>query len=142
MAAPYDPSLSRVRVSATEAGTYANIGYVRSFDMTEGSEGDTTLYYFGGDVSRSGQPTLSGTVPVFYDLDDATGQDILRAAKRSGDAVWLQFAPTGTEVGEVVEQFEAVITEVNRNSAADGDAVEGSFSFRGTPSTLTEVTLA
>lgn len=137
-----DPTLSRVRVSTTEGGTYTNVGQVRSFDMTEGSEGDTTLYYFGGDTSRPGNATLTGTLSVFWDLADTTGQDILRTAKRAGTAVWLQFAHAGTGTGAVVEQFEAVITEVSRSSAADGDAVEGSFSFRGTPSTLEEITLS
>lgn len=142
MAAPYDPSLSRVRISETEEGTYENIGFVRSFDMTEGSEGDVTLYYFGGDVSRPGNPTLTGTIPVYWDLEDTNGQEILRDAKQTGTAVWLQFAPEGTDTGASVEQFEAIITEVSRSSAADGDAVEGSFSFRGTPSTLEVITLA
>lgn len=141
MPAPYNASLARVRVSTTSGGTYSNVGHVRSFDMTEGSEGDSTLRWFGGEVVRAGDPTLAGTIPVWWDLEDTSGQDILRTAKRNGTKVWLQFGATGTGSGAVVEQFEAIITEVSRSVASDGDAVEGSFSFTGTPSTLTEITL-
>jgi hypothetical protein len=142
MAAPYDPSAARVRVSTTEAGTYNVIGKCRGFDMTEGEEGGATIYWQGGDASRPGNPTLGGTRPVWFDLDDTTGQDILRTAKRNQTAVWIQHCPTGTAAGQVVEQFEAYITEFSRSHEVTADGIEGSFSFRGTPSELTEVTLA
>jgi hypothetical protein len=131
-----DAKLSRVRVSTASAGTYAVIGYVRSFDMTEGSEGDSTTYYFGGEISRAGNPTITGTIPVFWDTEDTNGQTLIRTAKRNGTVVWLEFLPAGTGTGKPYERFEAIITEVSRSSAADGENVEGSFSFRGNASTL------
>lgn len=139
MPAPIDPTLSRVLVSTTEAGTYTAIGYARSFEATEGEEGGSTIYWFGGDQARDGLPTLNGTIPVWWDPDDTTGQTVLRTAKRAGTAVWLEFHPEGTGAGLPFERFEAFISEISRSSAADSDtAVEGSFSFRGSPSTLTE----
>lgn len=143
MPAPYDPSLGRVRVSTTSGGTYANVGYSRSFEMVEGVENETTLRYFGGEAEIPGDATLRGTVPVFWDHRlDTTGQAILRTAKRAGTAVWLQFCPEGTATTKKCDQFQAYITEMSSSMDAEGDAVEGSFSFKGVPSTLTEVTLA
>jgi hypothetical protein len=139
---PINPTNSRVRVSTTSGGTYTNVGYVTSYDVSEGSEGDSTTYYFGGELNRAGNPTLTGTINVLWDMEDTTGQTILRSAKKTGDPIWLQLAHAGTATGAKVEQFEAIITEVPRSSDAGGDNVTGSFSFRGTPSTLSEVTLA
>lgn len=133
---------TRIRVSTTEAGTYNLVGYVRSGEITEGSEGDSTLYYFGGEISVAGNSTLSGSINVYWDPADTTGQTILRTAKRNGTTVWIEFLPAGTTSGSPYERFEAVVTEVSRSSAADGDNVEGSFSFRGTPSTFTTGTIA
>lgn len=142
---PIDPKLSRVLVSSSETGEFTIVGYVTSFEMTEGSEGESTTRYFGGAVIRAGDPTLSGTLPVLWDPQDTDGQQMLRQAKRTGEPVWLQFAPAGTEAGgqestAMGEQFEAHITEVSRSSEAGGDNVTGSFSFTGDPDTLTEVT--
>ena len=141
MPAPYDPKLTRVRVSTTSGGTYSIIGYTRSFDMTEGTDGDTTLRWFGGDATKAGAATLTGTIPVFFDRADTTGQQILISAKRNGTKVWLQIGWEGVASGAVVDQFQASITEFSRTSDSEGDAVEGSFSFTGAPSTLTTVTL-
>jgi hypothetical protein len=134
---PLDAKLTRIRVSTSSGGTFTSIGYARSASMSEGSEGDTTVYYFGGELSRAGNPTISGSISVLWDAADTTGQTVLRTAKRAGTAVWLEFLPGGTTTGAPFERFEAVITEVSRSSDASGDNVEGSFSFRGTPSTLT-----
>jgi hypothetical protein len=142
MAAPHDAKLVRIRVSNTVGGTYTNVGYVRSVDIDRGTEGDTTLRWFGGEAAKAGDLTLGGTIPVFWDDEDTTGQTILEAAYMSGDAVYLQFAPHGTGAGKKVKQFEAVITEAPISADSEGEAVEGSFGFRGTPSTWTTITLA
>lgn len=141
MAAPWDVTAGRVRCCATVSGTYVDVGFVRSFEMTEGSDGDTTLRYFGGDAVVAGDPTISGTIPVWFDRT-TTGQAMLRTAKRAGTSIWLQFCPEGTATGKKCDQFEAKITEVSASMDSDGDAVEGSFSYTGVPSGLTEVTLA
>jgi hypothetical protein len=142
MPAPHDAKLVRIRVSATVGGTYTNVGYVRSVDIDRGTEGDTTLRWFGGEAARAGDLTLGGTIPVWWDDTDTTGQDILETAYYSGSPVFLQFAPHGTATGAKVKQFEAVITEAPISADSEGDAVEGSFGYRGTPSTWTVVTLA
>lgn len=142
MPAPNDPSLGRLRVSATQGGTYVNVAYVRSFALTEGSEGGTTLRWLGGEAVKAGDPTLSLTFPIYWDRDDTTGQEVLRAAKRSGTAYWFQICPTGTTAGNKCEQFQGLVTEVSMDLDAEAEAVEGSITVSGTPSTLSTVTLA
>ena len=142
MAAPINSSLSRVRVSATLAGTYTQVGYARSWDHVRGSEGDATLRWFGGDGAVPGDKTLEGTIPVWFDDVDTLGQEILNAAYANGTTVGLQLCPRGTTPALKAIQFEAYITEVRVSSDVEGDAVEGSFSFRGIPSTYTTPTLA
>lgn len=136
-----DANLTRVRVSTASGGVYNLVGFVRSFDLTEGEEGGGVTRYFGGELDKSGDPTLTGSMPVLFDRADTSGQELLRTRKRSGQTVWLQFGPEGVGSGAKVEQFEARINEVTIGSAVDDDYVAGSFSFRGIPSTLTTVTL-
>lgn len=142
LTAPYDPAVSRLRASSSLAGTYTVIAKVRSFTYTEGSEGDTIIRWFGGDALRSGDATLAGTFAVWFDRADTTGQEIIRAAKRSGVSIFLQFCPSGTATGEKCEQFEAIVTEVGMSSdSTSNEGVEGTITVRGLPSTLTTVTL-
>jgi hypothetical protein len=141
MPAPIATTAARVRVSSTAGGAYAVVGYVRSADVNRGSEGNTTLRWFGGDAVRQGNLTLEGTVPVWWDSADTAGQDVLTAAYANRTSVFLQFAPEGTAAGAKVKQFQATITEAAFNFDSEGDAVEGSFSFTGVPSTFTTVTL-
>jgi hypothetical protein len=141
--APYDPSVARVRLSATLAGTYTNIAKVRSFNHEEGSEGDTVIRWLGGDALRPGDATLGGTLPVWWDRSDTTGQDLMRAAKRAGTTVFLQICPAGTATGEKADQFEALITGVTVEAdSTSNEGVPGSFTYKGLPSTLTTITLA
>lgn len=142
MPAPFAVTNARVRVSLTSGGTYTSVGTVRSYEVTEGSEGETTLRYFGGESVMAGDLTLTGTIPVFWDRADTLGQKVLRDAHRAGTDVWLQICPEGTTAGLKCDQFQAKISEVSASADADGDAIEGSFSFIGVPSSLTEVTLA
>jgi len=136
-----DANLMRVRASTTESGTYTNVGYVRSADYTRGREGSTTVRYFGGDATKAGGKTLSGSMPVWYDREEA-GQKILRDAYTADTHVFLQFCPDGTEAGAKVEQFEAVVDEVGFSVDSEGEFAEGSLTFTGTPSTFKIVTLA
>lgn len=142
MAAPNDANNARVRVSTTSGGTYNNVGYTRSGSLDRGTESDTTLRWLGGDAVIAGDRTLAATVPVWWDDADTTGQDILEAAWLAGTAVWLQFCPKGTATGAKVKQFQAYVTAAPLSFDSEGQAVEGSFSFRGVPSTLTTPTLA
>jgi hypothetical protein len=142
MPAPHDTTLSRVRISTTQTGTYTNVGYVRSASLDRGTEGDTTLRWFGGEAVKAGDLTLAGTLPVWWDDEDTTGQALLESAYVAGTPVWLQFAPKGTGTGAKVKQFEAVITSAPINFDSEGEAVEGEFGFRGNTSTYSTVTLA
>lgn len=142
MAAPNDSSVSRVRISTTSSGTYTNVGYVRSADMNRGSEGATTLKWFGGQAIRAGDRTISGSISTWWDDGDTLGQTIALAAWSAGTTVWLQIAPKGTSTGAKVQQFEALITSAPMSFDSEGEAVEGSFDYEGDASTLTEVTLA
>ena len=100
------------------------------------------MRWFGGDAIRAGDPTLEGTLPVWWDRADTTGQDLLRTAKRAGTTVFLQICPAGTTTGEKCDQFEAVIREVSVSAdSGSNEGVEGSFTYRGLPSTLTTITL-
>lgn len=142
MAAPVLSSLTRVRVSTTEGGTYTGVGYTRSMEIVRGSEGDTTIRYFGGDSSVPGDKTLEGTIPCWFDDADTNGQEVLKTAYTNATAVWLQFCPRGTTAGNKAVQFEAYITEIRIASDVEGDAAELTFSYRGTPSSLTTPTLS
>ena len=141
MPAPYNTVDTLVQVATVEAGPYTDVGYTRSFDLTEGSEGETVLRWFGGDETRAGAPTLSGSLNIWWDLEDTDGQNVIRTAKRAGSLVWLRFLLEGDTPGGPFESFEASITEVSRSGDVEGDAVEGSFSFSGSPSTFDEGTL-
>lgn len=137
-----DPSLSRLRVSTTSSGTYTNVGYVRSVDLTRGSEGDTTLKWLGGEEAKAGDKTLSAAVPIYWIETDTLGQTVLNTAYDAQSTIWFQACPTGTATGAKVYQFSGVVTEAPFNFAADGDAVEGSYTIRGNPSSWSVVTLA
>lgn len=142
MAAPWDSKNSRVRVSTTSSGTYTNVGYTRSATMARGSENANTLRWLGGDSVSAGDLTLDGEITNWWTDDDTTGQDVVLAAYIAGSDVWLQICPKGTATGAKVFQFSAKITAAPLNFDVGGDAVEGSFSYRGAPSTLTTVTLS
>jgi hypothetical protein len=140
--AAVDTTLTRVQASSTLGGTYNNVGYVRSFELTEGEDGGGRTLYFGGELDKAGEPTLAGSMPVLFDKADTTGQELIRNAKRSGATVFLRFCPEGTTPGSRAYRFEARVTEVTIGSAVDDDWVQGSFSFRGLPATLSNITLA
>ncbi len=53
-----DANLTRVRVSTTAGGVYSLVGFVRSFELTEGEEGGGITRYFGGEIDKAGDPTL------------------------------------------------------------------------------------
>jgi hypothetical protein len=142
MAGPYDTSLAALRVCTTINGTYTLVGYVRSTDFTEGSDGASETKYLGGSITKAGDPNLSVSTSVLFNREDTTGQEIIRSAKRSGASVFLQVCPDGYATGKKVEQAEYKVDEVGMSINADNDWVEVTMSFTGVPSTLTTVTLA
>jgi hypothetical protein len=142
MPAPYDTKFSRIRVSLTSGGTYANIYGVTDAPYTEGSDGTSKTKYLGGEWHKAGDPTITGTITAGYNDADTTGQNIIRTAKRAGTSVWIQWCPSGTTTGSQVEQFEARIDEISGDMNADNEWVMTSFSYTGDPATRTTVTLA
>lgn len=141
-APPRDPKNARVRVSSTLGGTYTNISMARSYTHTADTENATTMRWFGGESERSGDPTDSGTINVWWDPTDPTGQDLLRAARDSGASVFLQIAWEGTGTGAKARQMEARITRVTDNGDVTGEGVEGSFDYRAVQGTITTITYA
>lgn len=142
LTAPYDPSVSRLRLASTLAGTYTVVAKVRSFTYTEGTDGDAIIRWFGGDALRAGDATLAVSMVLWFDRGDTTGQELMRSGKRAGTSVFLQACPTGTATGEKCEQFECIITEFSYSSdATSNEAVEFNVTARGLASTLTTVTL-
>lgn len=138
---PLDPRKSRVRIATVEAGPYNLLALSRSLEMVEGTEGGSTLRWFGGESRKTGDPTLGGSLPVWYRRDDTSGQVVARNAKRTGTLVWLQLCPEGVAAGAKVDQFQAEITEVRMGSDSTADGVEGTFSYVGVPTTYKEITL-
>jgi hypothetical protein len=142
MAFPYPTEDARVRVSATEGGTYATLGRATRFTMDGGTEGGGTTRYFGGEIEKAGDATLEGACDFIRDRSDTTGQERIRDAWLSGDSVFIQYGPEGIAAYDDVEQFEAKITAFNEDMTRDNDWVTGSFSFRAIVSTLQTITLA
>ena len=142
MAAPNLAGLARVRVSATLAGIYTTVGYVRSADFSRGSDGATLLKWLGGDSLRPGDRTISFSMPIWWDDADTLGQTILETAWANGTTVGIQICPKGTAPAAKVFQFESSVDEAPISFDSEGDAVEGTLSGTGKPSTYTVVTLA
>ena len=141
MAAITDLTAARVRVAPIATPTaFSLLGFVRSGGYDRGREGSTTLDYLGGSVSKAGTKTLTASVNVFYDFDDA-GQDIVRAGYNNNTKIIVEFAPEGTAATRRVIRFEADVETESANFDVTGDGLEGSFTFNGSPSTYTEVTL-
>lgn len=142
MAVPNDSSVARIRVCVTINGTYTNVGYVRSAALERASEGDTTLKWLGGESVRSGDRTVGGTIPVWWDDGDTTGQTIVYNAWVSGAQIFFQFCPKGAGASASVQQFGAIVTAAPLSFDSEGEAVEGSFTIKGDVSTLSTVVLA
>ena len=110
-----------------KVGTNA-IAEIRSFSIEETADTaeDTTM----GDSWRTYKTTLkswSGSVDVFWDETDTTGQGALV----NGAEVTINAYPEGATTGDKYLSGTAIVTGVTINSSFDG-LVEASFSFQGT----------
>ena len=104
------------------------VAEVRSFTIDESADTleDTSM----GDTSRTYKPSLtsfSGSVDVFWDETDTTGQGALTI----GAEVTLNLYPEGDTTGDTYLTGSAIVTGVSVNSSFDG-LVESSISFQGT----------
>lgn len=104
------------------------IAEIRSYSLTETADTieDTTM----GDSSRTYLASLksfSGSVDVFWDETDTTGQGALTA----GASVTLNVYPEGATTGDTYYTGTAIVTGITVNGSFDG-MVEASISVQGT----------
>jgi len=103
------------------------IAEIRSFSLEETADTleDTTM----GDTARtykSSLTTFTGSVDVFWDETDTTGQGALTI----GASVTLNVYPEGDTAGDTYYSGSAIVTGVTRSSSFDG-LVEASITVQG-----------
>jgi predicted secreted protein len=103
------------------------IAEIRSFSLEESADTleDTTM----GDTARtykSSLTTFTGSVDVFWDETDTTGQGALTI----GASVTLNVYPEGDASGDTYYSGAAIVTGVTRSSSFDG-LVEASITVQG-----------
>lgn len=111
------------------------VAEVRSYSIEETAETleDTSM----GDTARtylSSLTTFSGSIDVFWDETDSTGQGALT----NGAEVTLNLYPEGDTAGDTYYTGTVIVTGVTRTASFDG-MVEASITFQGTGA-LTEST--
>lgn len=112
------------------------VAEIRSFSIEE--TGDTLEDTSMGDSARTYLASLtswSGTVDVFWDETDTTGQGALDV----GTSVTLNLYPEGDTAGDTYYGGTAIVTSKSVSSSFDG-MVEASFSVQGSGA-LTETTV-
>lgn len=113
------------------------VAEVRSWTIAESADTleDTSM----GDTARtfkSSLTTFTGSLDVFWDETDSTGQGALTIGAEVTFAVY----PEGDTTGDTYYTGTAIVTEVSRTAAFDG-LVEASISLQGTGA-LSESTAA
>lgn len=121
--ATHTGSEGTVRVGATN-----NILEIRSYSIEETADTaeDTSM----GDSYRTHKTTLkawSGTVDVFWDELDTTGQGALTV----GSEVAIRFMPEGATTGDVYLTGTAIVTGKTVSASFDG-MVESTITMQGT----------
>lgn len=104
------------------------IAEIRSYSIEE--TGDTIETSTMGDTARTYVPSLtswSGSVDVYFDETDTTGQGALTA----GAEIVLNVYPEGDDSGDTYYTGSAIVTGVTKNASFDG-LVEASISVQGT----------
>lgn len=112
------------------------VAEVRSFSIEETA--DTLENTSMGDTARTFVPSLatfSGSVDVFWDETDTTGQGALT----NGATATLQVYPEGDQSGDTYYSGSVIVTGITRTASFDG-LVEASITFQGTGA-LTETTV-
>jgi len=104
------------------------IAEIRSYSLEESA--DTLETTTMGDSARTYLPSLStfsGSVDVYWDETDTTGQGALTI----GSEVTLNVYPESDGAGSVYYTGSAIVTGVTRSGSFDG-MVEASISVQGT----------
>ena len=104
------------------------IAEIRSYslEVTADTLEDTSM----GDSSRTYKPSLksfTGTVDVFWDETDTTGQGALA----NGTEITLTVYPEGDASGDTYYSGSAIVTGISLTASFDG-MVEASISVQGT----------
>lgn len=112
------------------------VAEIRSFSLEETADtlDDTTM----GDTARtykSSLTTFTGSLDVYWDETDTTGQGALTI----GASVTLNVYPEGDTSGDTYYSGTAIVTGVTRSASFDG-LVEASISVQGSGA-LTETTV-
>lgn len=121
--ATHTGSEGTVKVGATNS-----ILEIRSYSIEETS--DTTEDSTMGDSYRTHKATLkawSGTVDVFWDELDTTGQGALTV----GSEVAVRFMPEGATAGDTYLSGNAIVTGKTVSASFDG-MVESTITLQGT----------
>lgn len=103
------------------------VAEIRSFSIDE--TGDTLEDTTMGDTARTYKSSLtsfSGSVDVFYDETDTTGQGALTV----GAEITINAYPEGDAAGDTYKTGSAIVTGVSLSSSFDG-MVESSITFQG-----------
>jgi len=104
------------------------VAEIRSYSIEE--TGDTIETTSMGDAARTYTSSLtswSGSVDVFWDETDTTGQGALSV----GTEIVLNVYPEGDASGDTYYSGSAIVTGVSISGSFDG-LVEASISFQGT----------
>ena len=104
------------------------IAEIRSYSLEESA--DTLETTSMGDTARTYLPSLStfsGSIDVYWDETDTTGQGALTI----GAEITLNVYPEGDTSGDTYYTGSAIVTGVTRNGSFDG-MVEASISVQGT----------
>lgn len=113
------------------------VAEIRSYSLEESA--DTLETTSMGDTARTYLPSLStfsGSVDVYWDETDTTGQGALTI----GAEVVLNVYPEGDTSGDTYYTGSAIVTGITRSGSFDG-MVEASISVQGTGA-LTSSTVA
>ena len=105
-----------------------SIAEIRSYSLEESA--DTLETTSMGDTARTYLPSLStfsGSVDVYWDETDSTGQGALTI----GAEVTLNVYPEGDASSDVYYAGSAIVTGVTRTASFDG-LVEASITLQGT----------
>lgn len=120
--ATHTGSEGTVKVGANAIAEIRSYSIEQTADTTE----DTTM----GDAWRTHKTTLkswSGTVDVYWDETDTTGQGALVV----GAEVTANFYPEGSTTGDVYLTGSAIVTGVTVSASFDG-MIESTITLQGT----------
>lgn len=109
------------------------IAEIRSYSLEETA--DTTEDTTMGDTYRTHKTTLkawSGSVDVFWDETDTTGQGALTV----GSVVTANFYPEGSTTGDIYLTGSAIVTGKTITASFDG-MIESTVTLQGTGSLTT-----